>query len=70
MIQRIDYGKAALDFAEAVTTVKDSRVPEKTYNKIKTQFSDKEIVDLTWIVTYINTWNRIAISFRDIPDSQ
>jgi AhpD family alkylhydroperoxidase len=62
--------RAALAWAEAVTNVKDSRVQEKTYNKIKTQFSDKEIVDLTWIVTYINIWNRIAIGFRDIPDSQ
>jgi AhpD family alkylhydroperoxidase len=62
--------RAALEWAEAVTNVKESHIPGETYNTIKTHFSEQEIVDLTLIITYINTWNRIAIGFRDIPDPE
>jgi alkylhydroperoxidase family enzyme len=33
------------------------------------QFSEKELADLTWAVAAINAWNRVAISFRNVPGS-
>jgi alkylhydroperoxidase family enzyme len=37
------------------------------YEQVRQQFSEKEIVDLTMAVVAINSWNRIAISARAIP---
>ena len=34
------------------------------------QFSEQETVNLTMLVATINAWNRIAISFRAVPEVQ
>jgi alkylhydroperoxidase family enzyme len=34
---------------------------------VRSQFSEKELVDLTAAVVTINAWNRIAISLRAVP---
>lgn len=34
---------------------------------MRAQFSDAELVDRTLLVCTINTWNRLAISFRKLP---
>lgn len=52
--------RAALAWAEAVTK---ASVPEEVYTEAVSQFSDEELVDLTIIVTAINTWNRLNIAF-------
>jgi alkylhydroperoxidase family enzyme len=36
---------------------------------MKTQFSDKEIVDLTMVVMLINAWNRAGLAFKTVPGS-
>lgn len=59
-----DRERAALEWAEAVTRIETSRAPDSVYEKLTEHFSDKEIVDLTFIVANMNLWNRIAISFR------
>jgi AhpD family alkylhydroperoxidase len=56
--------RAALAWAESVTTVSRDQVPDEIYNMAKAQFTDRELVDLTWAVIAINGWNRLAISFR------
>lgn len=56
--------RAALEWAEAVTRVESTRVPDSLYEKVSEHFSEKELVDLTFIVANMNLWNRIAISFR------
>jgi len=56
--------QAALAWAEAVTLVAASRVPDEVYEQARRQFTDKELVDLTLAITAINSWNRMSISFR------
>ena len=55
---------AALAWTEAVTLVHECQVPDALYNKTLEQFSAEELVKLTVAIGLINTWNRIAISFR------
>lgn len=59
--------KAALAWAEAVTEVAESRVPDDVYDRARAQFSEKELVDLTLAITTINAHNRLAIAFRREP---
>ncbi|WP_226499140.1 carboxymuconolactone decarboxylase family protein [Pseudomonas sp. MWU16-30322] len=59
--------RAALGWAEAVTLLAESHVPDEVYQLAKAQFSEAELVDLTMAVTTINSWNRLAVSFRQTP---
>lgn len=59
-----DRERAALQWAEAVTRIESSRAPDSIYEKLAEHFSEKEIVDLTFVIANMNLWNRIAISFR------
>lgn len=59
--------RAALEWAEAVTRVEATRVPDDVYERVSVHFSEKELVDLTLVVANMNFWNRIAISFRRQP---
>ncbi len=61
--------RAALAWAEAVTTLKEKEVPDEVYEQARTQFSEEELVNLTLAVTTINTWNRLNIAFRTTPGS-
>ena len=56
--------RAAFAWAEAVTFVTNGHVPDEVYEEVKKHFSEEEIVDLTFAVTSINTWNRLNIAFR------
>ena len=62
-----DRERAALAWTEAVTEVADTHVPDEVYEWARRHFSDKELVDLTLAVATINSWNRLAISFRKVP---
>jgi AhpD family alkylhydroperoxidase len=59
--------RAALAWSEAVTRVSDGHVDDDVYETARTQFTEKELVDLTLAVVAINGWNRLAISFRSVP---
>ncbi len=61
-----DRERAALAWTESVTLVSQTSVPDEVYEQVRGSFSDEEIVKLTMLVATINTWNRIAISFRFI----
>jgi AhpD family alkylhydroperoxidase len=56
--------RAALEWAEAVTLLKDREVPDEVYEIARAQFSEEELIDLTLAVAAINSWNRINVSFR------
>lgn len=62
-----DREKAAFAWAEAVTLVAQSRVPDDVYAEAKAHFTDAELVVLTAVIGAMNVWNRIAISFRNEP---
>lgn len=57
-----DRERAALAYAEALTTLKDKGVPDTIFNQVKTQFSESEIIDLTLAIITINSWNRLNIA--------
>lgn len=59
-----DRERAAFSWAEAVT---HCHVPDEIYNAAKAQFTDEELIDLTFAVTTINTWNRINLAFPNEP---
>ena len=61
--------RAALAWTEAVTLVASSRVPDDVYAAPDAQFTQKEQMDLTLAISMINCWNRLAISFRKMPDA-
>ena len=59
-----DRERAALEWAEAVTRVSIDHVPDRVYDAVKPFFTEAELVALTFAVVTINSWNRLAISFR------
>jgi AhpD family alkylhydroperoxidase len=59
--------RAALAWCEAVTLVSHDHVPDAVFAEARAQFSEKELVDLTFAVIAINGWNRLAVSFRQLP---
>ena len=61
--------KAALAWAETVTLVNETKVPDEAYDAARKEFSEKELVDLTIAISLMNTYNRLAISFRRLPES-
>jgi len=65
-----DRERAALAWAESVTLVAQTGVPDTVYEEARNRLSEKELVDLTLIVAVMNAWNRIAISFRQSPTTR
>lgn len=62
-----DRERAALEWTESLTLISENHVPDEVYERVKTQFTPQELVNLTLAVVTINGWNRIAISFRLVP---
>ena len=58
--------RAALAWAQEVTTLHPGHVPDSAYEAARAQFNEQELVALTWAIGAINTWNRMAISFRAV----
>jgi AhpD family alkylhydroperoxidase len=56
--------RAALAWAEAVTKC---HVPDEVYAEARKEFSEEEIIDLTFATTTINTYNRINLAFPTTP---
>ena len=61
--------RAALAWTEAVSTLPPQGVPDADYEAARAQFSEKELVDLTFAVMAINAWNRLNVAFRTLPGS-
>lgn len=59
--------RAALAWTEALTLITNGHVPDGVYQQVKPHFTEKELSDLTLVITTINAWNRIAISSRTEP---
>lgn len=55
--------RTAFAWAEALTRlVPGDSVPDALYQAASQVFNEKELVDLTLLVTLINTWNRINLA--------
>ncbi|MGH8081130.1 MAG: carboxymuconolactone decarboxylase family protein [Lysobacter sp.] len=61
--------RAALAWTEALTELSPLGVADDLYERVRTQLSEKEIVDLTFDVMAINAWNRVNVAFRIVPGS-
>ena len=59
--------KAALAWAEVVTRVAQTHVPDEAFTAASSVFTPKELADLTMAIGLINAYNRLAISFRNVP---
>jgi alkylhydroperoxidase family enzyme len=61
--------RAALAWAETVTRVAESGVPDAAYEAARAVFNERELVDLTVAISLMNAYNRMAISFRNTPQA-
>ena len=61
--------RAALAWAETVTSVAQTAVPDEALEAAPAVFDDKTLTDLTLAIGLMNTYNRLAISFRATPVS-
>jgi AhpD family alkylhydroperoxidase len=59
--------RAALAWAETVTRVAETGVPDADYDAAAAEFSDKELADLTYAIGLMNAFNRLGIAFRVLP---
>lgn len=64
-----DRERAALAWAETVTRVADTGVPDEAFEAARAVFAEKELVDLTIAISLMNAYNRMAISFRNTPQA-
>jgi len=61
--------RAALAWAETVTRIAETGVPDEAYQAVRAVFEERELVDLTIAISLMNTYNRMAISFRNTPQA-
>ena len=62
-----DTERAALAWAESVTLVAQTGVPDSAYQAARKVFDEQQLVDLTIAISLMNSYNRMAISFRNTP---
>ena len=55
--------RAVLAWAEALTKLNGSPVPDDVYDEVAKHFTETQLIDLTFAVTLINTANRLNIAF-------
>ena len=61
--------RAAFAWAESVTLVAQTGVPDSAYDVARAVFNERELVDLTIAISLMNTYNRMAFSFRNTPQA-
>ncbi len=59
--------RAALAWTEILTQLPAQGVPDGVYDRVRTQLSEKELSDLTFVVMSINAWNRVNVAFQAVP---
>jgi AhpD family alkylhydroperoxidase len=59
--------RAALAWAETVTRVSETGVPDAAYEAAAAEFNDAELADLTYAIGLMNAFNRFGVSFRSTP---
>lgn len=56
--------RAALEWTEAVTKLDSHGISDGIYGRTREFLSEQELADLTFILAVINSWNRLAVSFK------
>lgn len=57
-----DRERAALELAEAVTTVSQSPVPQTVYDHVAQTLNEQEISAVSWIAIVMNSFNRVWVT--------
>jgi AhpD family alkylhydroperoxidase len=64
-----DRERSALAWAESVTCVSESGIPDDDYQAASAAFSDRELADLTYAIGLMNAFNRFGVAFRSTPQA-
>ncbi|WP_088069061.1 carboxymuconolactone decarboxylase family protein [Gottfriedia luciferensis] len=59
--------RAALAWTEIMTKIPEHGVSDEIYERVREQFSEKELSDLTFSISAINVWNRLNVAFKTVP---
>ncbi|MNF02352.1 hypothetical protein D3C80_2014870 [compost metagenome] len=59
--------RIALAWAESVTRVAETGVPDVDYQAAAAEFSERELADLTYAIGLMNAFNRLGVAFRSEP---
>lgn len=62
--------RAALAWAEALTRVEQTQAPDDVYEAMRAQFDERAAVDLTVVISQMNSMNRVSIGFRGLPPAR
>lgn len=58
-----DAERAALEWAESVTSIERDGAPQRLFDALASHYSESQIAALTWAVVAMNSWNRLAVAF-------
>jgi alkylhydroperoxidase family enzyme len=61
--------RAALAWAETVTRVAETGVPDEAYQAARAVFEERQLVDLIIAISLMNVYNRMVINFRNTPQA-
>lgn len=59
-----DREPAALAWCESLTKVSETGAPDEVYDALTKVFSSREVMELTFAIVTINSWNRLAVGLR------
>ena len=59
-----DRERSALEWADSVTLIAATGAPDSAFEALQTHFSEAEIADLTFAISIMNAFNRLAVSMR------
>jgi AhpD family alkylhydroperoxidase len=62
--------RASLEWAETLTKIPEHGVTDEMYARVRAQFSEQEVSDLTYAIMTINAWNRANVAFRTVPGTR
>jgi AhpD family alkylhydroperoxidase len=57
--------RAALALTDAVTLVRETRVPDEVWNEASSTFDERELAALLAAIVSSNGWNRLEIAIRE-----
>lgn len=62
-----DQERAALHWAETLTRVSETHVPDEDYAATALHFGEKDLADLSVAISLMNAYNRMGVGFRLKP---
>jgi len=62
--------RAALEWAERLTDIRDSRSVDAAYDALLAHFSERQITVLTFAISIMNSMNRVAIGMGRKPEPE